>query len=74
MKLEQLRPNIGELPEDEAYLLFNVYYEKRRVDISRPVVVPNKKKAATGKKKDPKEKALKLTAEQKDALRKLGLI
>ena len=74
MKIEQLRPNLYELPRDEAFKLFREYYEKRSMDLEMMTVVidkPKKKrKAVKRKKKD------EVTVSPSDLamLKKIGLI
>ena len=73
MKLEQLRPNLCELPEDQAFQLFLAYCAKRAEDVATLLVTPMKVNA---KKKALKKKSDEVTVSQKDLeiLKKLGLI
>lgn len=71
MKLEQLRRNLMEVPEDERLHFFGSYYEARNRDLEQ-VVVKVPKKRAKGKKKS--ERKIGVTPDQLEMLRKLGLV
>lgn len=74
MKIEQLRPNLYTLPEDEAFKLFYDYYIKRSEDLEMVTVLiekPRKKKATKkGKKKD----EVTISSADLELLKKLGLV
>jgi hypothetical protein len=72
MKLEQLRPNLCELPAYQAFALFLDYCEKRAEDIATVVVTPKK----PGNLKTTRKKKDEVTVSQKDLelLKKMGLI
>jgi hypothetical protein len=72
MKLEQLRPNLGELPVEEAFTLFKKYCEKRSTDITQLIVKP--KEVTTKKKTTRKRDEISVTQEQFNVLKKLGLV
>jgi hypothetical protein len=80
--LEQLRPDIGTLPYEEAFVIFTEYFYKREVDLKTITsFIKSKKKLTTSTakrsvkdKKEKKGKGLKLTAVQLAALKKLGLV
>ena len=74
MLLEQLRPNLCELPREEAFILFIEYYHKRSEEIQAvryEIPKPKKKKAVSKKKK---EKAVSFSPSQIEALKQLGLL
>jgi hypothetical protein len=76
MKLEQLRPNLAELPMDEAFRLFSAYYDKRSEDLRLLTVelIKPRKKASPAKKKEKKKKdEITITPEDLEMLKKLGL-
>lgn len=74
MKIEQLRPNLYELPRDEGFKLFEEYYEKRTMDLEMMTVIidkPRKKKVtAVRKKKD----EVTVSPSDLEMLKKLGLV
>ncbi len=73
MKIEQLRPNLYELSADEAFTLFEHYYERRLLDLEMMTVIinrPKKKKSTRRKKKD----EVIVSPSDLKLLRKLGLI
>lgn len=75
MKLEQLRPNLGELPEDKAFALFVDYCERREKDLEQLTVTPKavgRKKAAGGKKK--KKDEVTVSKADLEILKQLGLV
>lgn len=71
MKLEQLRRNLLEVPEDERLHFFGSYYDLRNQDLEK-VVVKVPKKRAKGKK--PSERKIGVTPDQLAMLRKIGLV
>jgi len=77
MKLEQLRPNICELPIEEGYALFEAYYHKRSQDIQDAIAKANakatRKSSSAGSKKKKKDE-VKVTADKLATLRAMGLI
>lgn len=74
MKIEQLRPNLAELPVEEAFPLFEEYYERRTMELEMMTVMltkPKKKKATTkSKKKD----EVTVSPSDLEMLKKLGLV
>jgi len=74
MKIEQLRPNIGTLPADEAFHLFNDYCFRRIQDLEMSIVMIDKpkKKKAKGPKAKPDE--VKVSPADLEILKKLGLV
>lgn len=74
MKIEQLRPNLYELPRDEGFKLFEEYYEKRSIDLELMTVVidkPRRKKALIKKKK---KDEVTVSPSDLEILKKLGLV
>lgn len=81
--LEQLRPNLLELPPEDAFTLFSEYYSKREKDLTSIQIQLQlkeekkirKKSSITSKSKsNSKTKAVSVSPEQLDLLKKLGLI
>lgn len=75
MKLEQLRPNLAELPMDDAFRLFSAYYDKRSEDLRLLTVelIKPKKKTAAKKTAKKKKDEVTITPEDLEVLKKLGL-
>ena len=79
MKLEQLRPNLCELPTDQAYNFFLSYVQKRAIDLKEVLVTPRKVKTESSKaeikrKVKKKTEEVALSPEQLTVLKKLGLL
>ena len=74
MKLEQLRPNICELPGQEAYELFLAYYNKRQEDLDSVVVTPKKLASSTKKRIKKKKDEVSVSPHELELLKKVGLI
>lgn len=78
MKLEQLRPNLLELPVNQAYELFLEYYERRSREIREVLATPKETKSQENKRlaSPGKKKKTEITVSQKDLaiLKQLGLI
>jgi len=74
MKIEQLRPNLYTLPEDEAFALFNNYYQKRSEDLELMTVVINKPRKKKVKKKIKKKDEVIVSSSDLELLKKLGLV
>lgn len=78
MKLEQLRPNLLDLPVNQAYELFLTYYTKRSQDIKEVLATPRETKSQEKKRLSSpvKKKKTEITVSQKDLaiLKQLGLI
>jgi hypothetical protein len=77
--LEQLRPNLLELPYEEALHLFTEYYHKRERDLTliqiTPTTTARKAKASNSTApKAKKEKTVTVSSDQLALLKKLGLI
>lgn len=76
MKLEQLRPNLAELPEDDAFNLFNEYYERRSEDMQLlevKLIQPGRKKKASTPKKKKKKDEVTISPADLELLKKMGL-
>lgn len=78
MKLEQLRPNLLEIPINQAYELFLAYYTKRSQEIKEVLATPRETKSQEKKRlaSPGKKKKTEITVSQKDLaiLKQLGLI
>lgn len=76
MKLEQLRPNLCELPPEKAFVLFEEYYNQRIEDLRKASEAPPPKtrKAGSGRKRTKDKSAVTVTVTQFETLKKLGLI
>lgn len=74
--LEELRPNLLELPREEALVLFTEYYYKRAEEIQAVLFEVPKTKKKSVKKKTSKKKGdnLSLSPTAVEALKKLGLL
>ncbi len=76
MLLEELRPNLCELPREEAIILFTEYYHKRAEEIQAVLYEVPKTKKKSGKKKASKKKGKQVSVSlaQLETLKKLGLL
>ena len=76
MRIEELRPNLFKLPTDEAFKLFEEYYERRGRDLVEMVVRLKNPRRAKVKIKGKRKKKDEVTVSPSDLemLKKLGLI
>lgn len=79
MKIEQLRPNICEIPVEEGYKLFEEYYHRRSLEIQTAIEIAKakgqRKGSSGGKKKSSgKKDQVKVTADKLATLKAMGLI
>ncbi len=74
MKLEQLRPNLYELPRDEGFKLFEEYYERRTIDLEMMTVVISKPRKKAVKRKKKKKDEVTVSPSDLEMLKKLGLV
>ena len=74
MRIEQLRPNLYELPEAEAFKLFEEYCERRIMDLEAMTVIITKPKKKRVKGKRKKKDEVTVSPSDLEMLKKLGLV
>lgn len=74
MKIEQLRPNLYEIPRDEAFQLFEQYYARRARDLVEVVVKITKPRKTKAKGKRKKKDEVTVSPSDLEMLKKLGLV
>jgi hypothetical protein len=74
MRIEELRPNLYTLPQDEAFKLFTEYYERRSIDLEMLSVIITKPKKKAAKRKKKKKDEVTVSPSDLEMLKKLGLV
>lgn len=74
MRIEQLRPNLYEIPRDKAFQLFEEYYNRRARDLVEVVVKITKPRKTKAKGKRKKKDEVTVSPSDLEMLKKLGLV
>ena len=74
MRIEELRPDLYLLPDNDAFKLFCTYYDQRSADLDAVVVMLSKPRKRKAGKKRKKKDEVTVSSSDLEMLKKLGLV